>query len=117
MQPYKSEDHRPWGYYEVLRGGADFKVKRVVIYPGKRLSLQRHFHRREHWYVLCGEAVITLGDRQFSVKGGGSIDIPEKALHRVLNPGTEDLIFIEVQNGEFCLEEDIERLEDDYGRV
>jgi mannose-6-phosphate isomerase len=110
-------DHRPWGFYEILRDGTDFKIKRIVVYPGKRMSLQRHFYRREHWYILAGEAAVTCRNEQIFMKKGDFIDIPVKVLHRVLNSGTDDLVFIEIQSGEPCREDDIERIEDDYGRI
>ncbi len=110
-------DHRPWGFYEVLHEGTDFKVKRIVVRPCKRMSLQRHFHRDEHWYILCGEPVIVVGDKHISMKQGDSIDIPAKTLHRMSNPGLEDMVLIEIQRGDSCREDDIERIEDDYGRT
>ncbi len=111
------DDHRPWGYYQVLADEPDHKVKRIVVYPGKRLSLQRHHRRAEHWYVLKGEAVVTLDQEQLHLKGGESVDIARGAVHRVENPGTEDMAFIEVQTGDYFGEDDIERLEDDFGRM
>lgn len=93
------------------------KVKRIVVHPGKRLSLQRHQYRAEHWYILSGTAVVRSGDMEVPAGVGESFDIPEKALHRLQNPGNENLVIIEVQRGEYCGEDDIERFEDDYGRV
>jgi mannose-6-phosphate isomerase len=110
------EDHRPWGYYQVYADEPDHKVKRIVVYPGKRLSLQRHQRRMEHWYVLEGEAVVTRGDEEVHLKEGESVNIPRGAVHRVRNPGTKDMAFIEVQTGDYFGEDDIERLEDDFGR-
>ena len=110
------EDHRPWGYYTVLSDQADHKVKRIVVYPGQRLSLQRHRHRSEHWYLVSGQALVTLNDHSIPLGRGTAVDIPQGAWHRVQNPGTEDLVFIEVQTGEYFGEDDIERSEDDYGR-
>lgn len=117
MNIEKTEDHRPWGYYQVLSDEPDHKVKRIVVFPGKRLSLQRHHRRTEHWYILCGEAVVTRNDEQLHLQGGESVDIPKGAIHRVMNPGTEDMAFIEVQTGDYFGEDDIERLEDDFGRA
>ncbi len=111
------EENRPWGYYQVLSDEADHKVKRIVVYPGKRLSLQRHRHRDEHWYMLGGEAIVTIGSDDLHVKSGQSVDIPRETLHRITNSGTEPVMFIEVQTGESFGEDDIERVEDDYGRV
>ena len=114
----RREDHRPWGYYVVLADEADHKVKRIVVWPGKRLSLQRHQRRSEHWHVVQGKAVVTLDDKQIPLEAGESVDIPKGAAHRIQNPDTQDnLVFIEVQRGDYFGEDDIERLEDDYGRV
>ena len=116
MSAVLEEDHRPWGYYQVYADEPDHKVKRIVVYPGKRLSLQRHQRRMEHWYVLEGEAVVTRGDEELHLKEGESVNIPRAAVHRVRNPGTKDMAFIEVQTGDYFGEDDIERLEDDFGR-
>ena len=112
----KEEDHRPWGYYQVLAEFPRYKVKRIVVFPQRRLSLQRHHHREEHWYVVQGEAVVTLNGRDIPLRAGGSVDIPVGAAHRIFNPGEEELIFIEIQRGDYLGEDDIERIEDDYGR-
>ena len=111
------EDHRPWGYYRVLEDELDHKVKRIVVYPGARLSLQRHRHRSEHWMILQGRAEITRNEELLAMASGQAIDIPQGAWHRVRNPGTENLALIEVQTGDYFGEDDIERAEDDYGRV
>ena len=111
------EDHRPWGYYRVISDEPDHKVKRIIIYPGKRLSLQRHCLRAEHWFILSGEVVVTRGSEEIHLGTGQSIDIPRGALHRAMNPGTEDVVIIEVQTGEYFGEDDIERVEDDFGRA
>lgn len=110
-------DHRPWGYYTVLADEADHKVKRITVYPGKRLSLQRHRHRAEHWYLIAGEAVVTLDGREIALGKGAAIDIPRGAAHRIRNTGPAEVAFIEVQTGEYFGEDDIERLADDYGRA
>lgn len=107
---------RPWGEYEVLSDKADHKVKRITVLPGKRLSLQRHRQRMEHWYFISGQGSATLGDRDVPVSPGSALDIPVMTLHRVDNRGTEPLVFIEVQRGSYFGEDDIERFEDDYGR-
>lgn len=109
-------DHRPWGHYTVLSDEKDHKVKRIVVSPQGRLSLQRHQRRQEHWYVISGEALVTLNEDKITKRAGEYIDIPLGAIHRVENPGSEDLVFIEVQTGDYFGEDDIERLEDDYGR-
>jgi mannose-6-phosphate isomerase-like protein (cupin superfamily) len=111
------EDHRPWGFYTVLSDEPDHKVKRIVVSPGKRLSLQRHRHRSEHWHMVNGKALVTLNDIQIALKKGESVDIPAGAAHRIKNIGTDNLVFIEIQQGDYFGEDDIERLEDDFGRA
>jgi mannose-6-phosphate isomerase len=110
-------DVRPWGHYDVLADEADHKVKRIVVSPGKRLSLQRHRLRAEHWYIVQGEAIVTLDNVEISLSAGQAVDIPRGAAHRALNAGSVDLVYIEVQTGEYFGEDDIERLADDYGRI
>ena len=110
-------DHRPWGYYIVLADEADHKVKRIVVYPGMRFSLQRHRRRTEHWYLLTGEALVTLDGREITLHQGEAVDIPCGAAHRLHNTGGTEAAFIEVQTGEYFGEDDIERLADDYGRI
>ncbi len=107
---------RPWGHYLVLFEDAGYKVKRFVVEPGKRLSLQRHRKRSEHWQIVRGEANVRVGQEQVRLGPGRHIDIPLGALHRVASVGTEDLVVIEIQMGEYVGEDDIERIEDDYGR-
>ena len=109
-------DHRPWGYYEVLSDEADHKVKRIVVYPGQRLSLQRHQQRAEHWFVTQGAGVVTLNGTEIGLAAGQAIDISRGAWHRIGNQGGEDLAFIEIQTGGYFGEDDIERRADDYGR-
>lgn len=110
-------DRRPWGTYEVLDEGELFKVKRIEVLSGKRLSYQKHAKRAEHWFVVAGEAKVTLDDREIVVPAGKSIDIPVGAAHRVENVSAETLVFIEVQRGSYLGEDDIVRLQDDFGRV
>ena len=110
-------DQRPWGTYTVLEEAPNFKVKRIEVLPGKRLSYQKHAQRAEHWYVVAGTAKVTLDGREITVGPGEAIDIPIGGAHRVENPGEEDLIFIEVQRGNYLGEDDIVRLEDDFGRA
>lgn len=117
MRGVLEEDHRPWGYYQVYADEADHKVKRIVVYPGKRLSLQRHERRAEHWYIIGGEAVVTRDDEELRLKTGESVDIPRGAMHRIRNPGPKEMAFIEIQVGDYFGEDDIERLEDDFGRA
>jgi glycosyltransferase involved in cell wall biosynthesis len=111
------ENMRPWGFYEVLSDRPDHKVKRITLYSGKRLSLQRHRRRSEHWHIVRGEAMARTGDAELRLTAGDSIDIPRGALHRIGNVGEEDMVFIEVQQGSYFGEDDIERIEDDYGRA
>ncbi len=108
---------RPWGHYVVLADEPTHKVKRIVVKPGARLSLQRHKKRQEHWYVIAGQAIVTLDDREITLNVGQAVDIPRGSWHRVRNPGTAELAFIEVQTGEYFGEDDIERSQDDYGRT
>jgi mannose-6-phosphate isomerase len=110
------ENVRPWGRYDVLDDGADCKVKRMVVDPGQRLSYQRHARRSEHWVVVAGTARVTLDGVDTDLGPGEAIDIPRGAAHRVANPGTEPLVFVEVQLGDYFGEDDIVRLSDDYGR-
>lgn len=110
-------EYRPWGFYEVLSDKEDHKVKRITVEPGKRLSLQRHKQRREHWFVVRGESIVTVGDMEIKATGGQAIDIPQGLLHRIFNTGKENLVYIEVQLGSYFGEDDIERVEDDYGRI
>jgi mannose-6-phosphate isomerase-like protein (cupin superfamily) len=109
--------HRPWGYFQVLSNEESFKVKKIVVYPGKRLSLQLHKQRSEHWHVVHGDALVTVDDKKICLQEGNSVDIAKAALHRIENTGTNDLCFIEIQRGEYFGEDDIERVEDDFGRV
>jgi mannose-1-phosphate guanylyltransferase/mannose-6-phosphate isomerase len=108
-------EKRPWGYFIVLDEGEKHKVKKLVILPKKRLSLQRHFLRSEFWVVVKGKAKVIVGNNEKILSEGEFVFIPVKEIHRIENPGDENLEIIEVQYGK-CLEEDIERLEDDYGR-
>ncbi len=110
-------DSRPWGTYTVLEEDRGFKVKRIEVLPGKRLSYQKHSQRAEHWFVVEGTAKVTLDDEEIIVRAGESIDIPIGAAHRVENPGEVNLMFIEVQRGNYLGEDDIVRLQDDYGRT
>ena len=107
---------RPWGRYDVLSDAADHKVKRLTVEPGHRLSYQWHAHRSEHWFVVAGEGIVTLDGVDHAVSAGTAIDVPVGAAHRIANPGDVPLVFIEVQHGESFAEDDIERLDDDYGR-
>lgn len=111
-------EQRPWGSYTILDESENFKVKRIEVLPEKRLSYQRHQKRAEHWFVVQGTAKVTLNGKEILVKTGESVDIAIGTAHRVENPhNTERLIFIETQTGTYFGEDDIERLEDDFGRA
>ena len=110
-------DQRPWGSYTVLDDEPTFKVKRIEVLPGKRLSYQRHAKRAEHWFIVAGAAEVTLDGTVSELGPGQAIDIPLEGAHRIANRGDADLVFIEVQHGTYFGEDDIVRLEDDYGRV
>lgn len=110
-------DQRPWGTFTVLDEGEGFKVKRIEVLPGKRLSYQKHSQRAEHWVVVQGTAKVTLDDRDILVEAGEAIDIAIGSAHRVQNPGEQTLVFIEVQRGDYLGEDDIVRLQDDFGRA
>jgi mannose-1-phosphate guanylyltransferase/mannose-6-phosphate isomerase len=108
--------YRPWGYYESIDTGERFQVKRLMVKPGARLSLQRHRRRAEHWVVVSGEANVTCDDKELRLGANQSTYIPLGAKHRLENPGTEPLFVIEVQSGDYFGEDDIERFADDYKR-
>lgn len=111
-------DKRPWGSFTVLDDGVDYKVKRIEVLPGKRLSYQQHSRRAEHWFVVRGTAKVTLNGVEILVSAGGAIDIGSETAHRVENPDPlELLVFIEIQTGDYFGEDDIVRLEDDFGRI
>src|SRR5512135_318462 len=107
---------RPWGTYTVLDEKSNYKIKRIEVLPGKRLSLQKHHHRSEHWIVVSGTALVTCGEQQQTINVNESTFIPIGQNHRLENPGKIPLIIIEVQNGEYLGEDDIVRFEDDYQR-
>ena len=110
------EVHRPWGSYTVLEEGKHFKIKRIVVKPGARLSLQTHHHRSEHWIVVNGIAQVTNDGKEFLLNKNESTYILAGHKHRLENPGVVDLIMIEVQSGEYLGEDDIVRFDDVYGR-
>lgn len=111
------EENRPWGSFTVLESNSNYKVKRIVVTPGKRLSLQKHQFRSEHWVVVSGTALVTIGTEQRTLYPNQSVFIPLGELHRVQNPGETDLVLIEVQYGNYTGEDDIIRIEDDFNRV
>ena len=108
--------HRPWGTYTILEESNRYKIKRIVVKPGKRLSLQKHLHRNEHWIVVSGSATVTVGDETRLVRANESTYIPMGVLHRLENAGKIDLVLIEAQVGEYLGEDDIIRVDDDYNR-
>ncbi len=108
----------PWGTWEVLDDSSNFKVKKVLIKPGQRLSYQKHFQREENWFIVQGQAEVTLNDTIHILKTGEFIYIPQEAKHRIANiTNDQDLIFIEIQRGTYFGEDDIVRFFDDYGRA
>jgi mannose-6-phosphate isomerase len=109
-------EERPWGSFTVLDEASNYKVKRIEVLPQSRLSYQRHERRAEHWMVVAGAAKVTLDGREIIVETGGVVDVPVGAAHRIENVGKEKLVFIEIQRGIYLGEDDIQRLQDDYGR-
>lgn len=109
-------EERPWGRFKNLLDCDFTKVKIIEVDPGQRLSYQSHQHRRESWTVVRGEAIVTLNDREFHLKSGDQIDIPQGSKHRLANPGGDVLNVIEAQTGSYFGEDDIERYQDDFGR-
>ncbi len=109
--------HRPWGTYTILDESKGYKVKRIVVKPGKRLSLQKHHHRSEHWIVVSGTAIVTRGTDEYTVRANESTYIPMGEIHRLENVGKIPLVMIEAQVGEYVGEDDIVRIEDDFKRI
>lgn len=107
---------RPWGSFTTLEEGAGYKIKRIEVNPGHRLSLQMHHHRSEHWIVVSGTAKVSCGDREMILSSNQSTYVPQCTSHRLENPGVIKLVLIEVQNGEYLGEDDIIRFSDDYAR-
>ncbi len=116
---YQKGDHdtRPWGTWEVLDGDDNFCVKRIMVKPQGKLSLQLHHHRGEHWIIVKGEAVVTLGEKLINVKADDAVYIPVETKHRIENKSSEPVEFIEIQTGDNLDENDIVRFEDIYGRI
>ncbi|HEV8593699.1 MAG TPA: phosphomannose isomerase type II C-terminal cupin domain [Pyrinomonadaceae bacterium] len=111
-------EQRPWGSFTILDEGENYKVKRLEVFPGKRLSYQRHSRRSEHWFVVRGTAKVTLNGAEYLVDTGEAVDVPVGTAHRIENvPDGEHLVLIETQTGDYFGEDDIERLDDDFGRV
>jgi mannose-6-phosphate isomerase len=112
----RKSETRPWGSWQVIDVSRGYKVKRITVRPHARLSLQTHRHRSEHWVVVAGVATCTVGGRRLVAREGERVDVPRGCAHRIANEGDDELIIIEVQLGEYTGEDDIVRLEDDYGR-
>jgi mannose-6-phosphate isomerase len=108
---------RPWGTFEVLADTPDYKVKRIIVWPQSKLSLQSHKLRNEHWYAVSGTGTATIDGNDFPLHTGYAVDIPAGTRHRVHNSAAQNLVIIEVQTGVYFGEDDIERFEDDYGRI
>jgi mannose-6-phosphate isomerase-like protein (cupin superfamily) len=109
--------YRPWGNYRPVDSGERFQVKRITVKPGGKLSLQKHYHRAEHWVVVQGTALVQRGEEQMLVRENESVYIPIGTEHRLENPGKLPLLLIEVQSGPYLGEDDIVRLADNYGRA
>ena len=107
---------RPWGQFEILHDGEDCKLKRITVNPGGVLSLQYHYKRDEFWRILSGIATVTFGGEEMDLQPGDFIEIPREEVHRVSNTTSTPLVFIELQTGDYFGEDDIVRLEDNYGR-
>ena len=109
--------YRPWGYYQSIDAGDRFQVKQIMVSPGASLSLQKHKHRAEHWVVVSGTARVTRGEETLTLEANQSTYIPVGTVHRLANEDAEPLVMIEIQSGDYLGEDDIERLEDTYGRA
>jgi mannose-6-phosphate isomerase-like protein (cupin superfamily) len=110
-------EQRSWGYFSIIEERKGYKVKSVNVSSGKRSSYKKHARRSENWVVVRGIGLVTLDERKIILKAGNSVEIPPGAAQRIENPGIETLILIEIQIGDYLGEDDIERLEDDFGRV
>ena len=115
--PELEKSERPWGRYEVLQECSTHKTKCIWMNPGARLSYQRHKYRAEHWFIVQGSGIVTIDGVESPVKAGDTVEFAIGVLHRLANTGNEEIIFIEVQTGTSFAEEDIERIEDDFGRA
>ena len=109
--------NRPWGTYETILESDNYKVKRIVVKPNSQLSLQSHKYRSEHWIIVSGNGIVLLNDEKIEVFKDDNIYIKNGDKHRMSNNSSDDLVFIEVQNGDYLGEDDIVRYEDDYGRM
>ncbi len=111
------EEWRPWGSFHTLEEGPGYKIKRLVVLPGRRLSLQRHRRRAEHWIIVAGTATVVNGDRTLRLGKRACTVIERQAWHRIENHGRGPVVIVEVQHGSYLGEDDIVRKQDDYGRV
>jgi mannose-1-phosphate guanylyltransferase/mannose-6-phosphate isomerase len=109
--------HRPWGTYQSLLEEKGYQIKKIVVHPGEQLSLQYHHQRSEHWVVTQGKGIVKINKEKHDAKKGDYFFIPLKAVHRLSNSGKDPLIIVEIQSGEYLGEDDIVRLEDNYGRI
>ena len=114
--PVLESETRPWGSWHVIDVADGYKIKRIHVTPGSRLSYQTHEHRSEHWVVVFGTATCTIDGETVIAHPGESVDVPQGAAHRLANHGDTELVIVEVQRGGYTGEDDICRLEDDYGR-
>lgn len=112
-----SSESRPWGSFTILEEGRGYKIKRIEVKSGHRLSLQMHHHRSEHWIVVSGTAKVVCGNEELILHSNQSTYVPQCTAHRLENPGVIPLVLIEVQNGEYLGEDDIIRFQDDYART
>jgi mannose-6-phosphate isomerase-like protein (cupin superfamily) len=110
-------EERPWGNYTVLHTDDNCQVKKLVVNPGKRISLQSHKFRAEHWFIVSGQGTAELDGNEITVGPGHTVDVPISSKHRISCKGAEPLVFIEVQTGSSFSEDDIVRFEDDFGRI
>lgn len=107
---------KPWGWYKTIYSQPGFKLKHICVFPGKRLSLQSHDKRSEHWVVVKGNSMVRVGNDELFLHANQNVFIPTRVLHRIENVGDENLEFVETQIGEYLEEDDIIRYEDDFGR-
>jgi mannose-6-phosphate isomerase len=114
--PIAATELRPWGAFTILEEGKGYKIKRIDVKPGHRLSLQMHHHRSEHWIVVAGTAKVECNGEEIILSSNQSTYVPQCTSHRLENPGVIPLVLIEVQNGEYLGEDDIVRFQDDYAR-
>ncbi|MCK4944322.1 MAG: phosphomannose isomerase type II C-terminal cupin domain [Candidatus Aminicenantes bacterium] len=115
MITYKEK--RPWGWFEILHEESGLKIKRIMVEPGKRLSLQSHEKRSENWTIIKGRAIVTLDDREHNLSINQMIFIPRRARHRIENSGSSEMIFVEIQTGTYLGEDDLVRYQDDFNRI